>query len=108
MAWINIGDLTINTDVITAIGTEAMWLSNGSRLGFSHYNTSKEQVIKMIEDAERAQRRAMFEENKDEIVDAVATEVVERISEVLNLGKPPKKTSSSPISNFVPPGRGGK
>ena len=108
MAWINIGDLTINTDAISAIGEDRVWFNDGGRIKFCDYKTSKGQVIQMIEDAERAERRAMFEENKDEIVDAVATEVVERISEVLNLGKPPKKTSSSPISNFVPPGRGGK
>lgn len=91
MAWVTFGKMEINTSAVTDVtkGRYGMciWSGTDVLVNLDKLNISREDAMKIIKDAEREERRQMFEENKDELLADLADIVMTRLNEVLGLDK---------------------
>jgi len=106
MAWVKFGKDTINMHNILKFGTghtyhdrsyDAIFLSDEELVNLSELRISQEKAMQMIAEAERAERKLAFEENKQDLVDAVADAVYRRLN---HIDKPKTET---PFKNNNPP-----
>ncbi len=83
MAWIKIpGKVPLNTNTIKFVNKDDdgdVYIKMGERLTYIE-GISVRELREMIEEAEREERRKIFEENKDEIVDAVVSRLEEKMT----------------------------
>lgn len=89
MAWVRFKNkVPMNTSAIEFVNTDRdgrAYISVGSRIIKLHEN--KDAVERKIMEAERAERRQIFQENKDELLEELTDRVVGRLNEMLNLDK---------------------